>query len=86
MSGPHYRRRETVYRGQEESRFHGLGQEFHPSAFNRIASAFFVRDEAGEKKNWNIAKSRIQRCLAREITASLTWHIDIKQHDVRPEL
>jgi hypothetical protein len=86
ISGRHYRRGETVYRGEKESGFHGLRQKFHPSAFYRTASAFFVRDEASEKENWNIAESRIQRSLPREIAASFAWHIDIEQHDVRLEL
>jgi hypothetical protein len=86
MSGHQYWRDETVYRGQEKSGFHWLGQKLHPSAFNRIASAFFVRHEASEKENWNVAKPRIQRSLARKITASLVWHVDIEQHDVRLEL
>lgn len=44
-----------------------------------------MADEPGQKKNGNVPKARIHCCFARKITAVLTRHIDIKQHDVGPE-
>src|ERR1700686_2218319 len=86
ISGHHDRRCEVAYRGEEERRFHGLGQEFHPSALQRTLSRFLTAHESGEKENGNFPKTRIQRGLARDITTALAWHIDIEQHDRRPEL
>jgi hypothetical protein len=86
LSSGHDRPGEAVYGSEEERGFDRLGQKFHPSALNRIATAFFVRDEASEKENGNIPKSRIRRSLACEIAASFAWHVDIEQHDIRPEL
>src|SRR5205823_9997624 len=52
----------------------------------RTFSRFRLADEPREKENRNFPQARIRRRLAREIAATFAWHIDIEQHNGRPEL